>query len=117
MLHQKIVQAKSIIYTTFGEILSYQYECTDYDILYKNKVFIEKVVVVPDDKLKDIILFDKNFYFEKLKISDEKIVKMSSSHQDGENFISNLVKENYIVKNSDGKFDSIIDHSKYNQLK
>ena len=53
-------------------------------------------MVVPDDKLQDIVLFDKNFYFEKLSISDEKVVKMSSSHE--ENFIRNKVKENYIVK-------------------
>ena len=37
--HHKIVQANFFIYTTFREILSSQYECPDYDILYKNSFF------------------------------------------------------------------------------
>ena len=73
--HHKIVQVKSIICTSIGEILSSQYECPDYDILFKTKDFFEKVVVVPGDILQDIVLFEKNFYFLKLRISDKKLFR------------------------------------------
>ena len=90
---QKIVQFKFILQTNFGEILSAEYE----------------VVVVTGDKLQHIFLLDTNFYFQKFRISDQKFGKIRSSHQEEENFMSILVKEDQIGKNSDGKFEHIID--------
>ena len=66
--NEKIISAKSAIYSTFGTFLSSKFQCCEYYIVNKkHKKLLAEIVVLPGDKLNDIFILNKTDYFSKLK--------------------------------------------------